>query len=122
MTEIYWERRSTPPEVSGDVWEEGGFFCERSLLLHVEAHLLRLYGRASSPPANRLASNHIRPLHRHQQSDARSVSEAPSQGANTHHEWFSSLTRSYRSGAHIFLGEPSALPEQPLPPLRFGQA
>ena len=40
---------------------------------------------AQSAPANRLASNHIRPLHRHQQSGTSSVSEAPSQGANTHH-------------------------------------
>ena len=32
----------------------------------------------------RLASNNIRPLHRHQQPDTPSVSEAPSQGANTH--------------------------------------
>ena len=39
----------------------------------------------ASHAANRLASNHIRPLHRHQQQDTRSVSEAPSEGANTHH-------------------------------------
>ncbi len=37
--------------------------------------------------AYRLASNNIRPLHRHQQPDTRSVSEAPSQGANTHHNY-----------------------------------
>ena len=38
------------------------------------------------PPllAYRLASNNIRPLHRHQRSDTSSASEAPSQGAHTY--------------------------------------